>query len=351
MAHFFHVFMALRYNHQRRCSLHDVIRFWAPLSCFSRRITVFSLFLFGCDTSEHPTKNPVDSNVTAPLGDPATIALTGACPLAQRLGGFVVAVDPEYSIVDGAVLDGVVPVTVLTEVTRVDDCQLLRKENPFCNPACAQDETCDFDGSCLPYPTEQDLGTVSILGLSGKVEMTPLPPGARYFNTQLPHPAFEPGAFIELRAGGWAGDITLHGVGVTPIILGEATWSLRAGEDLPIHWDVPEGLVRSEVQLRLSIDQHGSSPMSLSCVFADDGVGLVPAVLIDGLLAAGISGFPSGVLSRQTADHADLNTGCMDFVVATPRVPNVRVDGSTPCNAQDDCPEGQTCNLELEICE
>ena len=311
------------------------------------------LLLLACvEADPKPADSADDRGDTDEVGpDPATVALTGECPLESHLGGFVVEVYTDYSIVDGSVSDGVVPITILEEIARAGDCVMRRRDNPFCNPACGPDETCDFDGTCLPYPTEQDLGTVRVTGLVDAVAMEPLPPGARYFDTRLSHPAFTPGALVELTAGGWVGEVVLHGVGVAPILPGEPTWSLRTGEDLVVSWDVPTGVVRAEVALRVSVDQHGSSPASLACAFADDGEGTVPASLVDALRAAGVSGFPSGLLSRRTADHVDLPEGCMDFVVGTPRVPDVRVDGVTPCDEQADCPEGTSCNLALEICE
>lgn len=310
------------------------------------------LLACGAAPSSAPPVFDTGADDTGPVGgDPATVPLAGECPLATHLGGFVVEADEAYSVVDGSVADGVVPVTVLTELTRLDDCVLLRRENPHCDPTCASDETCGLDGVCVAYPTEQDLGTVTITGLIDDVAMTPVTPGAHYFDTRLANPAFTPGAFIELRAAGWLGDVTLHGVGVSPIVPGEATWALGQGQDLAVTWDVPSGVVRSEVVLNISIDQHGSSPASLRCVFVDDGVGSVPASLLDGLRVAGVSGFPNGSLTRRTADRVDVPGGCVDLQVTTPRHPDVRVDGVTPCDEASDCPDGLDCNFALEICE
>ena len=117
----------------------------------------------------------LDSGGTAP--DPATVPLAGACDLAEDFGGFQVVSAESGSAVEGDVSDGVVPQSVLEEVQRSGDCYVLRRNNPYCEPACEAGETCDFDGQCLPYPTKQDLGTVTMTGLTQAVSMEPVFPG------------------------------------------------------------------------------------------------------------------------------------------------------------------------------
>jgi hypothetical protein len=120
-----------------------------------------------------------------------------------------------------------------------------------------------------------------------------------------------------------------------------------------IDWSPPVGpVIRSEVGVQIRIDQHGASPASLHCAFADTGHGVVPGALLAQLVGVGVTGFPIGALERRTADHATLPTGgCMDFVLRAPVDVAVDVDGYTPCVSQVDCPEGTICNTELQICE
>ena len=128
-----------------------------------------------------------------------------------------------FSTVAGEVRSGVVPITVLEDVTDPKytggQCKMLRRNNPFCNPACNPDETCDFDGQCLPYPENQDVGVVTVGGVYENVEgsathgvvMHPLQPGNNYFNVNMWHPAFNPGELIETRTGcGVYDPIDLH---------------------------------------------------------------------------------------------------------------------------------------------
>ena len=108
---------------------------------------------------------------------------------------------------------------------------------------------------------------------------------------------------------------------------------------------------RSHVSLRLSIDQHGTTPVSLVCEFEDDGEASVPADLIAELIQYGVTGFPNADLIRETADKADMGPGCVDFKLQSVATPVIRVEGFTFCTNNNMCPTGQTCNTLLEVCQ
>jgi hypothetical protein len=305
------------------------------------------------DTEESgPGTDSEDTGPRLPDGDPDTVELAGECPLEERFGGFVVSGYEAFTFVDGGVTGGVVPLTVLDLVLEAGDCEIRQRTNPSCDPACLAGEVCD-DGVCVPYPEDQDLGTVEILGLAQPVAMEPITPGYSYFDTTLPHPAWEVGALIQLEMlGGNYGPLTLHGVGPEALATPTEPWVLVDDQDLIVTWDPPAAPSRALVELSIDIDQHGATPGQARCLFEDDGEGAVPAAIVSKLIDLGVSGFPSGTLSRQTADHGAIGgDGCMDFVVGTPRDAEVDVSGYTPCVSDLDCPDGQTCNLELELCE
>jgi hypothetical protein len=285
--------------------------------------------------------------------DPATVALGGACALDVDFGGFQVLSAESGSGVDGNVADGVVPQLVLEEIATGGDCRLLRRNNPFCDPTCAAGETCDFDGECLPYPSKQDLGTVTIAGLVQSVSMEAVFPGNTYYDSTVPTPPFEPGKLIAMdMPGGAYGPLTLYGVGVEPLVSIDAEWSVESGVDLVVYWEPPTGaVVRSEVGMSINVDQHGTSPGALYCTFADTGEGTVPFSVIDKLVSAGVTGFPSGSLERRTIDHGSAGDDCMDFKVVAPLVVDVDVIGFTPCISDSDCPDDLDCNVELQVCQ
>jgi hypothetical protein len=285
--------------------------------------------------------------------DPVTVDLAGACDMASDFGGFVVQSAGDNTGVEGKVADGVVPISVLEEIGAAGECRLLRRNNPFCDPACDRSHTCDFDGVCVAYPANQDLGVVTIAGLAQDVAMDPIFPGNTYFDTSLPDPPFAPGELITLdMPDGVYGPLTLHGVGLELLTGTADEWIIEEGRDLVVTWAPPTTeVVRSTVGLSVSIDQHGATPGLLRCDFADDGEGVVPEALIGLLINSGVTGFPTGRISRNTVDSGPVGDGCMDLTVAHPFVVDVDVVGYTPCISTQDCPDGQECNLELQICE
>lgn len=306
---------------------------------------LFALLLGACG----PDDPPQDS--AAP--DPAEVPLAGACPMDLDFGGFLVSGEDDRSGIDGAVADGVVPISVLEQIAAEGDCRLMRRNNPFCDPGCDPGYACDFDGTCLPWPVNQDLGTVTITGLVSPVDLEPVFPGNTYYDTSLPSPPFEPGSLITLdMPGGVYGPATLYGVGVEPIATLDEEWAVEAGVDLDVHWQAPTAAIsRGEIALTLNIDQHGSTPGTLLCSFEDDGEATVPAAILQALVNTGVTGFPSGALTRRTQDHADAAAGCMDLTVSSSETVRVDVIGYTPCVSDADCPDGMDCNEELQICE
>jgi hypothetical protein len=284
-------------------------------------------------------------------GEEGPISLDGPCAMGTAFGTFLVEAQDEFSLVDGAVANGVVPVSVLAEVAREGDCVLWRRDNPFCDPPCLAGDTCDHDGQCIPFPANQDVGTVTVSGLAEPVEMTPLQPGNRYSFTDLPNPAFAPGAEIRLRStGGAVGRLALDGRGFSPVVPEGDTWLLAAGQALAVRWDAAGAAEGTRVGLRINVDQHGNTPVTLVCDAPDTGSAEIPRGLVDALLDAGISGYPNGRITRATTDRADVREGCVELRVGSPRSMDVRVDGHVPCDNAGECPDGQTCDLAENTC-
>jgi hypothetical protein len=255
---------------------------------------------------------------SAPNGDdPHVVALEGPCPLASRLGGFEVTHEAAYSSVSGSVADGVVPDTILDLVGESGPCQLLRRNNPYCDPPCGAGQACDHDGTCIPYPSNVGVGTVTISGLLAPVEMEPSAAGKVYFETGLPHPAFDPGEPILLTAaGGELPHFVLDGVGVEPLEGADSTWSLATGTALTVTWTAAAD-TRTTILAALNVDQHGTAPVTMVCETADTGSLEIAASLVDDLLAAGISGLPHGSLHRRTTDSTEVSNGCVELLVSS----------------------------------
>lgn len=280
------------------------------------------------------------------------LVLAGGCDQESLLGTVVLEVQGDFSFLDAKVANAVLPTSIRAEEMTMGGCRLMRKSFPFCDPICESDEACNLDGECVPYPKPQDLGDICVAGLEQSYVLTAEEPGYHYFNTQLSHPAFAGGERIELRTTGGAYDaFEMAGVGVTPMNANEEQWNIVEGEDLVIGWETSDSDAHTSVYLSVNIDQHGTSPLLLECELPDTGAATVPSALIEGLTTSGISGFPVGKLVRRTADSVAVSDGCIDLIVRSPATIDVRVAGHTPCTMQGQCPNGQTCNLQLETCE
>ena len=267
-----------------------------------------------------------DDDSAADAGDPTTVELRGECAADQRLGAFTVEAGPDLSSVAGKVENKPQPASIREEIAAEGGCRLLRRENPFCDPACQGTEVCDQDSTCVPQPEPRDVGVVTVDGLLVEVEMTPVPPGYNYFETQLPHPAFDAGALVtRTSTDGVYGELEMHGVGPQPLVIVGEEWDVEDGIGLAVSWEPPVGEVRTSVHLELNIDQHGATPVTLVCELDDTGSATVSGTLTDALFTAGISGFPRGSLSRRTADSQDVTDGCIELMVASSRTQSVVV--------------------------
>ncbi len=304
------------------------------------------------DSAVAPDTSDTGEEAVVTDDPPESVVLEGLCPLDTRHGAFYVEAYDSYSAVYGEVSDGVVPNTVLTEVAVDGACRLMRTENPYCDPPCSAGETCDLDSTCIAYPSTQDLGTVSVSGLVEAVAMEPVSPGFSYFDTSLPHPIYTDEQVIELTTSGATLDpFVLHGVGFDVLTLDTASWTVAEHTSVPLAWAGAAKDTQTEVFVELNIDQHGTSPLTVWCVFEDTGSAEIPATVIDALLDAGVTGYPSGRVTRRTVDSTTAGDGCVDLTVASPVGASIDVAGYTPCTSDLDCPPNQSCNLALQVCE
>ena len=287
-----------------------------------------------------------------PPPPPELTAPRGACDVATRVGGFSVEKQTEFGVVQGAVSAGVVPTAIPELVLDQDGCQLLERRNLVCIPACVGAQTCGEDGACIPYPRQISVGEVQITGLTRATVMSPQDPGNGYYAPGATNPPYAVGSEVVLSAAGTESVATFHlfGVGSEPLQRAPS-WVLESGADLALTWTAPTSDVATRVAIELTIDQHGTSPLSLACDLPDTGSATIPGAIIDQLINSGVTGFPNGRITRRTADHVDLDIGCVDLVVGSPLPVSVAVAGYTPCNGAEDCPNDQTCNVPLQRCE
>jgi len=282
----------------------------------------------------------------------AFVSPRGACDVTARVGQFSVESQADFGVIQGSVSEGVVPTAIPRLALQAESCQLLERRTLSCLPACVGAETCAEEGTCIPYPEQLSVGDVSILGLQRETRMSPLPPSNAYFAPGADNPPFASLSAVALLASG-AGELPafqLFGVGSEPLVEGPS-WAIESGADLAIAWPAPSVDAGTQVLVELTLDQHGTTPLSLACEFEDTGSASIPRSIIERLISSGVSGFPSGRITRRTVDHVDLEIGCVEFVVGSTLSASISIAGYTPCRKQSDCPRGLLCNLALQRCE
>lgn len=258
--------------------------------------------------------------------------------------------DVGYSAVDGTVKNAVTPSGVPTEAASEGGCRLLQKQRLFCDPPCDPSSTCGFGGTCVPAPLGQDMGALTFRGLVKLVQISATQPGNTYFYTHLSNPGFAPGEVVQLTSTpGYMGALELYGVGVSPVTAAKLV--LTQGSPATVTWDAPTTNMRSQINLEVNIDQHGVTPASLACDFEDTGSGIIPAAIVDGLIALGVTGFPSGSVARHTVDSIVVADQCADFAVTAVRQLGIEVTNFIPCTSTENCPDGKTCNLNIQQCQ
>jgi hypothetical protein len=288
---------------------------------------------------------------------PASELPYAPCPSATDLGGFAIELGDGFTSVQGQVFDAVVPSLVPSELQSEGDCRLVTLPNLLCDPACpASTQDCGENNQCLPKPVARSVGTVTVTGLARPVEMTanantgsyrPAPPA-------LPHPGFAPGADLRLSTSG--GDyqaFDLRGWGIEPLQFTGETVDISGGMPANLSWAPPTQAGPTRIRAVLDINNHGSSDNAIECDFPDTGSATIPATLIDALIARGASGFPTLGVTRRTATSANIEPGCVQFVVTTDILfaVDVNLAGLVSCDEDNPCPEGLTCKPLERFCE
>ncbi|MEC9072149.1 MAG: hypothetical protein VX938_07210, partial [Myxococcota bacterium] len=285
------------------------------------------------------------SDVLAPAGPLAY----SPCSISERVGGFEITLAEDYTGVNGQVANGVVPGNVPEVVADAGDCALLQASALFCDPPCVPGETCGADGACIPYPENQTVGPVTVEGLKSPLVME-AKWGNYYTNPgTMEHPGYETGAELTLSAeGGDLQPFAARGLGVSPLQVTGGTVSVEDQEDVLVTWIPGEDQEAVRVHLELNINNHGTTSAWIACDVDDTGSALIPADLVSGLYAIGVSGFPSLEAERRSVESAQLSVGCVEFEVVSPASVPVEVGGVVSCTSDVQCPPGQSCGVDLQ---
>ena len=275
------------------------------------------------------------------------------CALDAGVGAFTIQLGDGFTAVEGAVRDAVTPADVPEVVMEDGACSLYRKRNLFCDPPCASGTTCSDALSCVPAPTNQSVGTVSIDGLA--IPLALMPSGVNSYTNpaspELPHPGFTEGANIVLSASGaGVGPFELHGRGISALELESDSIAVESGRSLAVRWTPPGQASGQRVRLTFDFNRHGGTPTWLECDAADTGSFDVPAALVDALLELELSGWPTLAAARRTVDSASVGAGCVELRVVSSVTIDVELPGVVSCDENNPCPAPQVCQVNL-TCE
>ncbi len=301
---------------------------------------VWVLLLVACSSGDDG-----DDMTTPRDGGAATVGGYATCADDARVGQIVLELRAQFTSVQGAVTNGVRPIDVPVIDVEDGNCVLVSPPSLFCDPACAGGMTCGPDNTCVPLPENQDLGTVTIDGLTAPVQMTARAPVYFYnFLGDLPHPAFAHGDAIAMGASVGPSIAT---VGVEALEVSTSSLAVQRDVASTLEWTAAAADDGVRMELELSIANHGGTPGRILCTLPDSGSFTIPVALTNALLDRGFSGFPSVTLTRQGAQTGATSDGCMELVARSEVVVPIEIPGLTSCSNDDDCPAAETCQPDL----
>lgn len=289
---------------------------------------------------------PIDTTFNAPSGE--------ACDASERLGSLSVYLGEDYTSFAGAVSDGVLPSGVPEVLAEEGSCRLLGAPSLFCDPACPGGQSCTSEGTCVPTPSKVSAGVIRVSGLEVPLEESPNGITFDYSETfSDPFPGVTSGSEVVLSAeGDEVPGFSLTGRGIEALTSPVETIAVATDTPATVEWDAPQESVSDvEVHVKLTVNAHGSTSAWVECIFEDTGSAEIPADLVTGVIAAGLSGFPRAIVSRRTMDSVAIDGGCVDFKVSSELTIAVEVPGLVSCSGDEECPDGQTCDDLLTCSE
>jgi hypothetical protein len=287
-------------------------------------------------------------------------AADGATGGDAALGGFVIelvspAVEngvettPAFTGVFGKIFDGATPAPVAWKVVaQGGGCQLLTPMVPFCSPGCGGSAACVEGGTCAPYPRAVSLGRVHVEGLAGGAFDMDEVAGNYQPSARIPYPPLPEGGKVEITApGGALGPLHLETVGIAPLVFTAKVQPI-AGQPLVLAWMPPAQAHLSRIEITMDLSHHGGSKGKIECDVADTGGLAIPAAQITALLGLGLSGFPTVVVTRVASGRTATRLGRATLRVVASVERAVEIEGLHSCTANQDCPAGMTCQVDLK---
>ena len=257
--------------------------------------------------------------------------------------------------VQGKVYTGPLPsATSWLEKAKSGACTLYEPKAPFCDPSCGSSALCVSDGVCKAYPKSVGVGKVTVSGVKTKAgattfTMDPIlngyqPPAG----TNLEYIPFAEGDPVSLSAAGdtGLGAFSLSAKAIARLVVQNDSIVLADGKPILLRWTPPGKDVGSIIAVTVDISHHGGAKGKIECQTADNGSLDIAASLVDALKALGVSGFPSIEITRKTVSANDKVQ--VNFEIESLITKPLSIPGLISCAGEGDCPEGKTCQQDLQ---
>jgi hypothetical protein len=285
------------------------------------------------------------------LGDPNVLA--GA--FVVRLPSVPLGAERANLSVVGKVYDGPTPELIIWEqVAESGACVLRVPRVPLCLAACGGDAACVKDDTCKPYPIPKSVGTVTVSGMrtsAGTTEFSMSPVADNYqppAGVSLPATAFGEGDAIRFSAaGGGYAPFVLETRGIAALSLDGSSIPVNEGEAVSLSWTPAVDATAARIEVKLDLSHHGGSNGKIECDAPDDGSLEIGADLITQLLALGVAGFPTIIVTRQAVASATIAPGRVDLMLVSEAERSARIVGLESCNKDAECRPPKRCAADL----
>jgi hypothetical protein len=329
---------------------------WSHRRCFTGAL--MGMTFIACSSSSSTSTAVADAGSTADAatGDPKVLVGTFQVRLAAptEARGTTAATPGSTSVV-GKVYDAAALSEIVWEEAAKDgDCKLATPRVPFCSTPCGGSAACVENEVCKPYPIAHSAGPVVVKGVQsadGASAFTMSPVVNNYqppAGVTLLYPPFAEGGEVRIDAGGdYYAAFGITAKAIAPLVLTSTDVPLSADKALALTWTPPAQAGSSTIRVKLDISHHGGTRGKIECESADDGALEVSATLVGKLLALGVAGFPTVILTRESKGSATIAPGRVELLVSSEVEHAVTIAGVTSCTDTSECTSGQTCQSDL----
>lgn len=264
--------------------------------------------------------------------------------------------NPAYVSLTGKISDGPTPSELVWDKEDTSEsCTLYVPRSPFCETSCGAG-VCVEDDVCQSNPSARAAGKATFTGVQtskGETSFASDPINGSYqlpAGLSLPFPPFAEGDEVEVSTAGGKdiAPFTIAAKGIAPLTLsGSANgYPLERGKPLALSWNAAKDASSSRIHVKLDISHHGGFKGKVECDVPDDGALSIPSSLIDQLLALGVAGYPTVIVTRSSVGSATVAFGRVDLNLTMYVEAPILIDGLVSCNGDEACPSGKTCQKD-----